>query len=217
MNRSEENVHWKELKEQYRGQDVIVDTDEWGYINFSPKSMEEVAGHEKFSYEEYLDIQKSKGLNIRGSFFLCHHEVALGFARQIEKINKKYVYFKRIYVSGMYMDGQCFDGKEDHVWMSIKGFEKYQVGDCLEFHAETYRYLKIGNGKQIDYGLRYPCQIKKVESYELPSDDDLLLQSIDQILCETCLYHDHCYSMCIADKEWLKNMRESMLKTVKCK
>ena len=26
------------------------------------------------------------------------------------------------------MDGECFDGKEAHVWISIKKFEDYQVG-----------------------------------------------------------------------------------------
>lgn len=34
---------------------------------------------------------------------------------QIERITGKAVCFKRIYVSGMYPDGTCFDGKEEHV------------------------------------------------------------------------------------------------------
>ena len=116
----------------------------------------------------------------------------------------------------MYMDGECFDGKEDHVWMSIEKFEDYQVGDCLEFFAETYRYLKTSNGKQIDFGLRNPSGIKKVDSYKLPSDDDLLRQSVDQIICEACMFRDHCYGgMCIADKEWLDSMKQSMFAAVK--
>lgn len=34
---------------------------------------------------------------------------------EVEKINKDNICIKRIYVCGMYMDGECFDGKEDHV------------------------------------------------------------------------------------------------------
>lgn len=121
------------VKEGHWGQNVIVDTQEWGYIDFLPNGKKEVFGGEKLTYEEYLDAQMAIGRNIRGAFFLCHHEVPLGFAGQIERITQKNICFKRIYVSGMYMDGECFGGKEDHVWMSIAGFEDYQVGDCLEF------------------------------------------------------------------------------------
>lgn len=112
--------------------------------------------------------------------------------------------------------GECFNGKEDHVWMPIEEFEEFQVGDCLEFFAETYRYLKTSNGKQINFGLRNPSGIKKVDSYKLPSDDDLLRQSVNQIICETCMFRDHCYGgICIANKEWLDGMRKSMFDAVK--
>lgn len=122
--------------------------------------------------------------------FLCHHGVPLGFAGQIERITPKNICFKRIYVSGMYMDG--------------------------EFFAETYRYLKTSNGKQIDFGLRNPSGIKKVDSYKLPSDDDLFHQSVNQIICEGCMLRDHCYGgMCLANKEWLDGMRKLMFDAVK--
>lgn len=200
---SERNAKWEELKQRHWEENIIVDTQEWGYIDFSPKGMNEVVGGEKLTYEEYLDAQMAIGTNIRGWLFLCYHEVSLGFVGQIERITKKNICFKRIYVSGMYMDGECFEGKEDHVWMSIEKFEDYQVGDCLEFSAETYRYLKTSNGKQIDFGLRNPSGIKKVDSYKLPSDDDLLCQSINQIICESCMLRDYCCGgSCIANKEW---------------
>ena len=57
-----------------------------------------------------------------------------------------------------------------------------ESGDCNFFHAEVYRYLKKGNGKKIDYGLRYPSFIKKTEEYNLPTDEQLLLQAIDEII-----------------------------------
>lgn len=216
MSKSKGTAEWKELKKEFWGQNATVDRQEWGYIDFSPQGMNEVFGGEKLSYEEYLDVQMATGKGIRGWFALCHREVPLGFAGQIVRITKKNICFKRIYVSGMYMDGECFDGREDHVWMSIERFEDYQVDDCLEFYAETYRYLKTKNGKQIDFGLRNPSEIKKVDSYKLPSDDDLLRQSVNQIICEVCMFRDHCYGgMCIANKEWLNGMRKSMFVAVK--
>lgn len=46
--------------------------------------------------------------------------------------------------------------------------------------------------KQIDFALRNPKHIKKIESYELPSDSDLLEQEILGITCETCYLNEHC-------------------------
>lgn len=61
----------------------------------------------------------------------------------------------------MYPDGMMFGSKEEHVWMNKAGFEKFNVGDSVSFGAEVYRYIKTGNGKLIDYGLRNPTGIKK--------------------------------------------------------
>ena len=93
---------------------------------------------------------------------------------------------------GMYSDGDGFDGKEDHVWMDKTGFEEFNVGDSISFRAEVYRYIKTGNGKLIDYGLRNPIDIKKIEEYQLPSDDELRMQMINQMICETCYLSEHC-------------------------
>ena len=42
----------------------------------------------------------------------------------------------------------------------------------------------------IDYGLRNPTSVKKIQPYQLPSDQQLMAQTIDDILWETSLYHD---------------------------
>ena len=114
----------------------------------------------------------------------------------------------------MYDDGMCFDGKEDHVWMPKEGFEIYKVGDCLTFFDEEYRYVKTGNGKRIDFALRNPQRIKKIDSYELPTDDELMLQSIDAIICETCYLNEHCSGYCVLSKQ-KKVLRQSMLDILK--
>ncbi|MEI3093358.1 MAG: hypothetical protein V8T48_05390 [Oscillospiraceae bacterium] len=38
----------------------------------------------------------------------------------------------------------------------------------------------------IDYGLRNPTGIQKIEAYELPSDDALIMKEVKQLICETC-------------------------------
>ena len=69
--------------------------------------------------------------------------------------------------------------------MDKSGFEECAVGDSVSFCAEVYRYVKTGNGKLIDYGLHNPTGIQKIEAYELPSDDELIMQEVEQFICKT--------------------------------
>ena len=208
---------WNELKKTHYGSDTCV-LSEFRTIDFSSEKLKKIEGGEKLSYDEYLEIQRKSAKDCRHYFEMCYYEMALGFKGQIEKKNSKNVCFKRIYVEGMYRDGTCFDGKEDHVWLPINGFEEYEVGDCLSFFAEIYLYLKTSNGKKIDYGLRNPEGIKKIEAYELPSDDELLMQSINSIICETCFLNEQCYGgYCLRNKDELKAIRKDMMKMAKSK
>lgn len=116
----------------------------------------------------------------------------MGFMGQIDKITKEKVCFKRIFVSGMFHDATMFDGKEDHVWMDKQGFEEFSVDDSVSFFADVYRYIKTGNGRTLDFGLRNPQSIKKIDSYKLPSVEKLKMQQIDLIVCDTCMLNEHC-------------------------
>lgn len=131
-------------------------------------------------------------------------------------MTSKHICFQRIYISGMFPDGEMFDDKEDHVWIDRNGLEEFQVGDCLSFGAEVYRYVKTGNGKQIDFGLRNPCGVKKIESYDLPSDEDLMRQEINWIVCETCFLSEQCNrTYCMRDPEEMKHLKKEMLGMMK--
>ena len=172
-----------------------------GLVFFHPDSRGDVVGAEKMSYDEYLDVQlASLGHDHRSGFAQGIFDCLLSYKGQIEKVNEKHICFKRIFIHGMYPDGEMFDGKEDHVWMDKSGFEEYGVGDCVLFGAEVYRYVKTGNGKWIDYGLRHPTDIQKIEEYALPGDDELIAQAVEQLICETCFLSENCCRVyCVMD------------------
>ena len=208
---------WLETKKAYYGSKTSLQV-YGGFIDFDPDKQKDLVGGEKITYDEYLDLQmiacENKG-KVRWYFAMCCYYIPLEFKGQIERITRKAVCFKRIYVSGMYPDGTCFDGKEDHVWIEKHGLEEYSVGECLSFFAEPYRYIKTGDGKQIDFGLRNPENIKKIETSELPSDDDLIMQSINAIICETCFLNEQCFGVCVRNKKELAALKKDMLKAVK--
>lgn len=181
----------KELFATYYGQKIMVATYD-GMIDFDPEGYRDIVGAEKFTYDDYIDVQIKSFHKTRDWFATCYYNFPLCFKGCVEKKTGKNICFRRIMVEGMYSDGICFDGKEEHVWMSIAGFEEYQIGDCVSFFAEVYRYVKTSNGKQIDFALRNPKEIKKINAYELPSNDYLLEQKISQIICETCYLSEHC-------------------------
>ena len=183
----------KEFKKAHHGKNVCI-SEEGGAILFNPNSQKDVVGAEKMSYDEYLAVQNASLGKQRSSFANLYFNITCGFKGEIEKLSKDgtRVCFKRIFTAGMFPDGEMFDGKEDHVWMDRAGFEEFQIGDSVEFFAEVYRYIKTGNGKRIDYGLRNPEDVRRIPAYELPTDEELRAQSMQMIQCETCYLSEHC-------------------------
>lgn len=217
INGGKKMENFSEIKKANYGKDICTAT-EGGVIFFNPDSLKEVAGAGKMTYDEYLDVQIHSLGKIRSYFEMCYFNYALEFKGQIEKITKNTVCFKRIFVSGMFSDGEMFDGKEDHVWMNKSGFESFNVDDSVSFIAEVYRYIKTSNGKLIDYSLRKPKGIKKIASYELPSDDDLIKQEIDWIICETCYLNSCCSKgFCMRDSKEKKMLQREIFAKVKRK
>lgn len=212
----QDNEDIKALLLAHYGDDTVVSS-EIGCLDFSPTGKLEVVGGEKLTYDEYIDIQIRSSGKQRTWFEMCYYNLPSEFMGCIEKKTKKNICFKRIYVSGMYPDGcDFFEGKEDHVWMDIQGFEDFKIGDCVSFFADVYKYIKTGHGKILDYSLRNPQGIKQIDPYQLPSDDDIIRQSINQILCETCYLSEHCNrANCLRNPEELQILREQMHALVK--
>lgn len=207
---------WDELQKECYGKDTIVRCQN-GLVDFSPDSMQDVENGDFNSYDEYLEVQKYSFDKVRQFFELCYYHisgVSADFKGQILRFDqrKNKVLFKRIMVNGMYGDGIGFVGKEDHVWMNGAGFESFKPGDSLRFEADIYRYMRKSDGKLIDYGLRRPDNIERIKSYEVPTDEQLIDQQIEQLVCETCRYFDHCHlGMCVANEK----ERKERFKTLK--
>lgn len=191
--------------------DEIVNT-EYGMIDFRPTGMKDVIGAENLSYDDYIEVQFLSAGKQRTGFLNGVYNIPLGYKGCIEKISNNKVCFKRVWIEYMYSDGVCRDDKEDHVWMDIDGFENFKEGDSVSFIAEVYRYMKTGNGKSIDYGLRNPQGIKKIEPYNLPSNKELMLQDIQDIICETCFFSEQCnHNYCIRNPKEIKTIKKQML------
>ena len=208
------NEKWQKFKKEFWGKKLLVTT-EWGLIDFDPQGKDDMVGGDALSYDEYLDLQMQSGKKVRTYFEICYYDADFfSFKGRIKRINtkKQLLCFERIFVEGLYGDGDGFSGKEDHVWMSLAGFENYRVGDCLSFKAEVYRYLKTSRGKMIDFGLKYPVEIRKVGEYEVPSDEQLRIQAAEQIICmDLCMFRNHCDGFCIANQEWKESMLNLLL------
>lgn len=204
----------KKTKDAYYRTKTAVQNEK-GIVDYDPGKMSDVVGGEKLTYDEYLEIQNRSQGKVRGSLQLCYYEMPMGFCGEVERITKDKICFKRIFVEGMYHDGVFFDGKEDHVWMDLSGFEQFKPGDSVCFLAEVYRYLKTGDGKIIDFGLRNPKEVRHIEAYELPSDDNLMRQELEMMVCETCLMNEQCYEMCLLPRGERKAKVESLLKFLK--
>lgn len=207
-----EEERWEVAKRELSGSRLGVIT-EWGFIDFDPAGLKDLVGGEGMSYEEYLELQKASGDEVRHDFEKAYYENCwITCKGRIEKISKAKdrICFERIYLGAFSCDGNGFVGKKDRVWMECDGFEGYQVGTNLSFTAEIYRYVKTGNGKMLDFGLRDPREIREIGAYDLLSDEELELQDADQFICrDLCLYKEHCNgTACLANADWREEMRK---------
>ncbi len=201
------DAEWEWMKKEFYRQDVVILVDGRS-IDFSLPSwiMLETNGV-RIPYDEYLDIQRNSIQNERFYFTKAFYEaMMLQCKGTISKFSKngKHVLFEKIDVWGFFEDGESFIGKEGHVWMDASAFQCFNAGDAVSFGAEPYQYLKTGNTKHILFGIRNPSSVKKIDGYELPSDEGLRLQEADEYICnELCMYKKQCYGVCCLANEGL--------------
>ncbi len=215
MNPDDES--WINMLGAYYGTNIVLQAEENDSgMDFSREFAKGIVGAENITYDECLDLQwKTRDKKKHSAFQALYYNIPLGFKGQIERKSNGHICFKRIYIDAMYGDGVCYFDKEDHVWMDEKGFEKYNVDDYVEFFAEVYRYIKKSDGKIIDFGLRNPSGVTKIEKYKLPSDKALANQAINEIICETCYLREQCNGViCMRNPKEKRSLKKSMLDVV---
>ena len=175
-----------------------------------------------FTYEEYLNIYRDSIGKIRQSFSTLYHEcgsyvICYGKVQK-KNVSKRLVCFDRIYIyNPIELDATYsnYQGIEDHVWVEFETEERVKelnVGDKVSFSASIYPYLKVGKGKQIDFGLFADSDkdgyFEIVNDYNRPTEEEQRKHSIQHLICaELCLFNNHCYGHCIANEEWLQEQR----------
>lgn len=140
------------------------------------------------------------------------------FKGEVIKEERNRMLFKRIWYKIELDDYECttYEGTEDHVWfVDASAFKEagVKVGDSVKFNALSYAYRRKDGSS--DFGLKCPENIEIIPAYELPDQKKLdlcsALDGIKQLVCETCLFTDHCYGTpCIANQEE-KDMKEKRL------
>ena len=66
----------------------------------------------------------------------------------------------------------------------------------------------------IDCGLRNPTGIQKIEAYKLPSDDELIMQKVEQLICDTCFLSEQCNRNYCTIKE-KRLLKQEMFRAIK--
>ena len=97
------------------------------------------------------------------------------------------------------MDGSYIKGREDHIWIFDKEpFIKagIKVKDCVSFTGKAYAYKRHDNS--IDFSIKECEDIQKIDQYSLPDKEELKMQSLERLVCDMCMYNEHCYGFCIA-------------------
>lgn len=174
---------------KYYGKNTWVSVND-GMIDFSPNGMKKVKGGEQLTYPDYLKIQYSSlghtKVGLERVFFDAY---SARFKGEITKKIHDHLLFKKLYIDAIDSDLVGYVDSEDHVWMSAKPFNDLKINDCVEFDAKVYRYLKVGHGKRIDYGLVNPKNIKRITPYSLPSSEQIKRQIVDDLLWSTSKYN----------------------------
>lgn len=207
-----------ELIEEYYGKNIVVNSD-LGVIDFSPDAAAGIAHAENISYDRYLDLALKSGRKWRSSlngFYLGYYEADFKGCVDRKSNDGKKICFSRLYVGECYSDFDYSEDKEDHVWMDTDGFDEIKEGDCVKFLAEPYCYLKNKGEKDemLDFSLKNPYCVEKIEQYKLPTDEEMAVNFIGQVVCEACMFRDHCDRVFCMAAEGLGRIPDLILRPI---
>lgn len=186
LEKYKDNKEALELLEECYGRNIFIQS-MMGDACFSPNHVEKIK-NAQITYDKYVDLvllSMGRWRRCLNAYFNGMFEAS--FKGQIEKKYDDSVLFIKLYVNACYPDGDGFKDKEDHVWIKSCEFGEFSEGDCVSFSAEPYLYMKKKGtaDEMLDFGLENPYDIKKIEPYGLPTDEDMQKQFLENILLET--------------------------------
>lgn len=104
---------------------------------------------------------------------------------------------------------EFIDGIETHVWVPFIEIKKVGIweNDVVEFYANTYEYE---NSKgEFNYGL------KNIRNVKISDPRDRIIRDAQSLFCDAiCMFRDHCWGICCANKEWKDGMIQQMALTM---
>jgi len=124
-----------------------------------------------------------------------------------------FLFFETLDLSFTCMDYECthYDATEYNVWAEIDTADDISEGSIIAFNASAFVYLNQ-QGKQ-DGCLIDLRNIKTVseEEYQKEHDEKKEYQKkelIRRLICNACLFNEHCGVACLANEEWYQDMEK---------
>lgn len=136
----------------------------------------------------------------------------------VASIDDSHVVLKKVVVDGIRHDGIGFMGSEDHVNIfdakDIKTLMEKDLhpGDKICFAAQTKEYERKDGS--VDFSFCDISDVEVVDNYDIPTKEELIDEQIRNLVCEVCIFNEHCYCrMCVANDDEAKE-RFTILKNI---
>jgi hypothetical protein len=137
---------------------------------------------------------------------------------KVVSIDENQAVLKNVVVDGIRHDGIGFMGSEDHVNIinkkDIKTLKEKNLhpGHKICFMAQSYEYKRKDGS--VDFSLCDISDIEIVDDYDIPTKEELIDEQIKNLVCEVCIFNEHCYcGMCVANPDEVKE-RFTVLKNL---
>lgn len=134
------------------------------------------------------------------------------FCAKVIKENGKY-FLINVVIDGPRTHGPYFIGGDSVIEIndkkSIDTLSKTGIADGDLIHFDAIAYLCEKEDKKDWRGLKDIDEVEKIDGYCTPTRDELINEQIRSLICEICIFKNHCYcGMCVANQDEVKEKFE---------
>lgn len=139
------------------------------------------------------------------------------FCAKVIKKNGKYS-LTNVVIDGPRTHGPYFIGGDSVIEIndkkSIDALNKAGIADGDLIYFDAIAYLCEKEEKKDWRGLKDIEKVEKINGYCAPTRDELINEQIRNLICEICIFKNHCYSgICVANQDEVKEKFE-ILKSI---